>query len=286
MKRLLIGSLVVSLVLLMVLSTIPVTVSEEGESSRGSLKTIYNEDFNTNNGGYSGTRSWYWTGSYWYYPRAYGSRIQYVYSPTIDLSKGTKSGEISFRYYQNYPWIMSTWMDISKDNGASWQNIHRSSRTGWNSATYSIADDYLVSTFRLRFGGGHPSYGWWGWTFGLDDVEIKAEVGIPAIVDVDPNTLNLDSMGNWVTVRVMDFPEDPSYDPSMVHDGTVTLEDIGADANGPSGMEDGYYMCKVDRLMLEDSIGAPGEAVELTVNGDVGDTSFEGTNTIRAIHGT
>ncbi len=119
----------------------------------------------------------------------------------------------------------------------------------------------------------------------LPVLQIEGNFGIPAIVDVDPDTLNLDSMGNWVTLRVLDFPENPEYEPSQVIDGTVILIDIGSDLNGPSGPEDEYYMCKVDRLALEDAIGAPGDSIELVAKGDVADTSFEGTCTIRAIHG-
>jgi hypothetical protein len=109
--------------------------------------------------------------------------------------------------------------------------------------------------------------------------------GIAATVDVHPETLNLDSNGNWVSVEVEGFPDDPTYDPSQVVEGTVTLENIGSDPNGPSGYVDGAYKCKVDRLLLEDAIGAPGDSVELIVAGDVADTSFAGTTTIRAIHG-
>jgi hypothetical protein len=119
----------------------------------------------------------------------------------------------------------------------------------------------------------------------LPVIQIEGNFGIPATIDVDPDTLNLDSMGNWVTVRILDFPEDPDYDPSQVVDGTVTLIDIGSDSNGPSGMEYDHYMCKVDRLALEDAIGAPGDSIELEAKGDVADTTFKGSCIIRAIHG-
>ncbi len=286
MKRLLIGGLATAVVMLMVLSVIPVTVSEDSGTSRGTQQIIYEEHFSTGAGGWSG-RIWSWSGSYMRSGTS-GSRVEYCYSPTIDLSKGKTNAELSVRVWSRYPFTMYTYVEISKNNGATYKNIYQVGYSGWRTLTFDntvITDDYLVSGFKMRIGGGHPSYGWGGWQWYIDDVVIKAEAGIAATVDVDPDTLNLDSNGNWVTVRIMDFPEDPSYDPTQVIDGTVTLEDIGADPNGPSGIEDGYYMCKVDRMLLEDSIGAPGDVIELTVNGDVADTSFEGTNSIRAIHG-
>ena len=110
--------------------------------------------------------------------------------------------------------------------------------------------------------------------------------GILAIVNVVPETLNLKSLGNWVTVKIQDFPEDPEYEVSQVIDGTVELENIDAQLTPTnSGNSDGQYMCKVDRLLLEDAIGAPGKDLELKVTGDVADTSFAGTCTIDAIHG-
>ncbi len=108
--------------------------------------------------------------------------------------------------------------------------------------------------------------------------------GILATVDVEPETLNLNSMGNWVTVKVQDFPDDPDIKVSQVIDGSVRLENIGAELTpSNNGNSDGQYMCKVDRVALEDLIGGPDEEVELAVAGDVEDTSFMGTCTIRAI---
>ncbi len=108
--------------------------------------------------------------------------------------------------------------------------------------------------------------------------------GIQATVDVEPETLNLKSMGNWVTIKVQDFPDDPDIKVSQVIDGTVSLENIGAELTpSNNGNSDGQYMCKADRAALEDLIGGPDEEVELAVSGEVEDTSFMGTCTIRAI---
>lgn len=144
----------------------------------------------------------------------------------------------------------------------------------------------------------HPTYQTVLWSWDLNHINSPSiqlalitkvldffSSGIVATVDVHPETLNLDSNGNWVSVEVTGFPEDPTYDPSQVIEGTVTLENIGSDPNGPSGYKDGAYKCKVDRLLLEDAIGMPGDSVELAIAGDVFDTSFAGTTTIRAIHG-
>ncbi len=284
MRKITIGALAALVVVLMVLSVIPQTTSEDTGGDRGTLKTIYKEDFNYNNGGYSAPVNWYWTGSYWqWYRPTSGSQISWCYSPTIDLSAGTKNGEISFRCYGQLNFILHFHLEISKDNGMSWTSIHTCLHTGWNSHTVSFADDFLVSSFKLRFGGGDLGYGWSGWwSFAFDDVDIKAESGIPATVDIQPTTLNLDSMGNYVNIKVEDFPENPEYSPVQVDRDTVEIEGIGVDLKFGTWNEN-KFICKADRLLVEDAIGTPGDAVELAVSGDVGDTSFEGIATLRAI---
>ena len=110
------------------------------------------------------------------------------------------------------------------------------------------------------------------------------KLSIPATVDVKPETLNLNSKGNWVTVLVLDFPENEEYNVSQIITGTVMVSGIGGELRPiNNGSDEDEYMCKVDRLAIEDYISVPNEEVELIVTGDVADTSFEGTCTIRAI---
>lgn len=284
MKKIMIGALAVLTIVFMILSTIPVTVSEGG--ARGSLKTLYQEDFKADNGQYkldgtSGNR-WSWlAGQYW--QTSSGTRVNYIVSPTIDLSKGTKNGQISWRNYQSSASLsFSFYVAISNDNGATWKQIYYARPTGWTGHTLPFTDDYLVNAFRVKFGGGHPRYGWGGWRFYVDDIKIEAEAGIPAIVDVQPTTLNLDSMGNYINIKVEDFPDNPEYSPTQVDRDTVEVEGIGVDLKFGT-WNDNKFICKADRLLVEDAIGAPGDAVELAVSGDVGDTSFEGFATLRAI---
>ncbi|MCK5559082.1 MAG: hypothetical protein KAJ51_00750 [Thermoplasmata archaeon] len=204
-----------------------------------------------------------------------------------------------------------TWMDFTLDTPFYWdstsslvieyewddvsgQSLGWAHGGSWTGGYNNIKGNVMVGTF---MGLGYNTILWSpydkassGFIYqppndNLPVLQIEGNFGILATVDVDPDTLNLDSMGNWVTLRVLDFPENPEYEPSQVIDGTVILDNIGSDANGPSGPEDEYYMCKVDRLALEDAIGAPGDSIELEAEGDVADTSFKGTCEIRAIHG-
>jgi hypothetical protein len=111
------------------------------------------------------------------------------------------------------------------------------------------------------------------------DVERLAAPHIDATIDIDPDTLNLDSNGNWITAYV-DFPT--GYDVNDIDMSTVKLENgVSADWGDVQGTT---QMIKFDRLAVQDLIGAPGDAIELEVAGKLNDgTPFDGKDTIRAI---
>lgn len=107
-----------------------------------------------------------------------------------------------------------------------------------------------------------------------------------ATVDIDPDTLNLNSKGKWVTCYI-ELPE--GYDVNDIDVGTVMLnETVPAE---PKPTEIGDYdddgipdlMVKFDRSEVKDIL-EPGDAVPITVTGALTDgPSFEGTDTIRVI---
>jgi hypothetical protein len=105
-------------------------------------------------------------------------------------------------------------------------------------------------------------------------------------IDFDPDTLNLQSKGKWVTTYIK-LPE--SYDVSYINVSTVVLNyqvhaedhptEIGDYDN--DGIAD--LMVKFDRHAVEEILEV-GEEVEVTVTGELIDgTQFEGTDTIRVI---
>lgn len=170
-------------------------------------------------------------------------------------------------------------VDVDVFRDSTWVDVYQGSFNDKQWVEYYFAPG-LVSSARIRF---HVNSAATGLYFELYEFDFYNRY-IDAIVDLKPETLNLGSMGNWVTVKVQDFPNNPEYDVSQVIEGTVMLEHINAEAKPTGGGDDGQYMCKVDRLAVEDFIGGPNEEAELTITGDVATTSFMGTCTIRAIH--
>jgi hypothetical protein len=112
-------------------------------------------------------------------------------------------------------------------------------------------------------------------------------------VNIDPDTLNLDSKGKWITGYI-EFPFG-DYDVMTVDVDTVTLNGTVPAENDPkyefvSDPEpvdkdgDGLmeFMVKFDRVAVQDML-SPADAVTLSVRGEIPEGAFEGSDTIRAI---
>jgi hypothetical protein len=107
--------------------------------------------------------------------------------------------------------------------------------------------------------------------------------GIPASVEFEPQSLNLESKGNWVQTKVVGFPENPEYTPYDVVPGTVSIAGIGVDTKFDTA-NNNKFITKADRLMVEDAIGAPGQEIEVDITGRLQDgTNFAGTTIIKAL---
>lgn len=111
----------------------------------------------------------------------------------------------------------------------------------------------------------------------FDDLELT----IPATVDIDPDTLNLGSKGNWITAYI-GLPA--GFDVADIDVTTVKLEGLPA-VRGE--VQDDVLMVKFDRAAVEAlvqgmNLQLPAD-VTLQVTGTVGDVAFEGSDTIRAI---
>jgi hypothetical protein len=105
---------------------------------------------------------------------------------------------------------------------------------------------------------------------------IEGEFGIPAEFRMEPQSLNLESNGNYMNVKVEGFPENPEYSPMDVAHGTLEVEGIGCELKYGT-WNDNRYITKVDRLLIEDAIGIPGDDTELKITGYLADgTYFKG----------
>ena len=156
------------------------------------------------------------------------------------------------------PAVMGQWVEVSHP----W-----SSGTSWT-ATISLVDLETA---------------WAGNDFAIDDIAL---VTIPpptveAIVDIDPDTLNLNSRGKWITAYIA-LPE--GYDVQEIDVETVSLKKDDFEVGGEYGeFQTGILMVKFRRSEVQ-SILEAAEEVELTVTGDLVDGGrFEGTDIIRVV---
>ncbi|MDA3897423.1 MAG: metallophosphoesterase [Desulfobacteraceae bacterium] len=113
-----------------------------------------------------------------------------------------------------------------------------------------------------------------------------AENAIEAAIDVNPNTFNLNSNGNWATVFI-EFPATSTCDVSQIDVGNVVLSVNGYNIpaeSSPSNIGD-YdldgipdLMVKFDRQLLQSHMFMGSE--ELTVTGTADGTDFLGSDTV------
>jgi parallel beta-helix repeat protein len=116
--------------------------------------------------------------------------------------------------------------------------------------------------------------------FSNNDIDIYSILLLT--LDIDPNTLNLKSNGRWVTAYIT-LPEEMKA--SDIEFDTISLGDGTFEVGGEYGeFDSNECMAKFDRSELEDQIGAPNEALELTLTGELTDgTPLSGSDTIRVI---
>jgi len=142
--------------------------------------------------------------------------------------------------------------------------------------TTSVPFDVVSATLILDIRDGFT-----GGTLGYSNIATNAVV--EAVVSIHPETLNLRAQGRWITAYV-ELP-----DPHDVED--IDVETVELLYNGESldadwgNVENGVFMVKFDRATVAEWLeGLHDEEVELTVAGEVNDTPFEGTATIRVIN--
>jgi len=106
-----------------------------------------------------------------------------------------------------------------------------------------------------------------------------------ATIDFDPDTLNLRSMGKFVTVYI----EPPAgYDISQIDAASIKLNGIvpalAKPTEGDDYDSDGIadLMVKFDRAAVQDIVTVS-DQVEVTITGGVAGICFRGSDTIRVI---
>lgn len=122
--------------------------------------------------------------------------------------------------------------------------------------------------------------------FGIASAQVIPDE-IQATIDIDPDTLNLNSKGKWITCYI-ELPED--YDVEDIDVSTIKLNDQVPAESRPTGIgdcdDDGIaeLMVKFDRSAVQEILEA-GNEVEITLTGELeDDTKFEGSDTVRVIN--
>jgi hypothetical protein len=179
-------------------------------------------------------------------------------------------------------------------DGISWTKIGKVLERGLPGSTDSnwIGQPRVMleeeGVYKMYYGGGvlggHPH------------LHLATSVGVLyATVDCDPDTLNLDSKGKWITCYI-ELPQ--GYDPRNINVSTILLNDLI-----PPELDESYGFVKSESSNIVDHDGdgneermvkfdraevqrllTPADEVVLTVTGSLLDgTEFEGTDTIRVI---
>ena len=106
-------------------------------------------------------------------------------------------------------------------------------------------------------------------------------------IDINPDTLNLNSNGKWITCYI-ELPE--GYDVEDIDVSTIWLNGLVPAESSPTGIgdcdDDGIpeLMVKFDRAAVQGILNA-GDEVDIIVTGELNDgTPFAGSDTIRVIN--
>ncbi len=170
-------------------------------------------------------------------------------------------------------------VNISGPDGFSTVNL--TMNKGTTSEKYYLNDSYVIP----------GEYSYFIWANDTNDNRATSEIFtfeviILGSVDIDPDTLNLNSSGKWITCYI-ELPD--GYDVTDINIGTILLNDVVSAEDHPTNIsdydEDGIpdLMVKFNRQEVQDIL-EPGENVVITVNGKLFDgTLFEGTDYIRVI---
>ena len=157
--------------------------------------------------------------------------------------------------------------NVESDGGASYFGFYADGTDTISSITITSSTDFAVGEFGIASAQVIP-----------DEIQ--------ATIDIDPDTLNLNSKGKWITCYI-ELPGD--YDVEDIEVSTIKLNDEVPAESRPTGIGDCdgdgivELMVKFDRSAVQEILEA-GDDVEITVTGELDvDTKFEGNDTIRVI---
>lgn len=123
---------------------------------------------------------------------------------------------------------------------------------------------------------------------GVDNVELVS-LPVAADLNIDPDTLNPKSQGNFITAYIGEF--DGCFDPGDINPSSVELTEIDGVPITPLpavqwDLQDGVLMVKFSRPDLIAALigeGSPDGIVTLTVEGDVDGSSFSAEDDITVL---
>ncbi len=284
-QKVIIGALAIIIVILMALSTIPMSTTAgpyEGENlaltavaSHGGGGSGSWGPQRLNNGDKIGTYNDCWT-TY----RPPGNWVELTWKTPVTIG----SMIVYYTRYRTYigPQYCLHKFDVQWWDGSSF----RTDQSVDDKDTFTNRDHYVeltqsVTTTRLRL-SNMVSRG--TYNIMIQEWEVFGGAsGIPAVVKLEPQSLNLDSMGNYVQVKVEGFPDNPEYSPMDVDGSSVTVGGVNVDLKYGT-YNNNRWIGKADRLLVEDAIGAPGNQVEVEVSGNLKDsTGFTGAAIIKAL---
>ena len=211
------------------------------------------------------------SGSDYYFVRDYGES---GVNETVDWYSWVGGSEQNYRKYigsqafewHDFAWTRDAdgWWSLSMDNVVVWENFGQ--------------DNQLTSFDKI----------------GIQLLRNQSEIewvrissiseSVEADIDINPDTLNMNSKGKWITCYI-ELPED--YDVDDIDVGSILLEYLLEVQH--SDVQDAVLMVKFDRqdliIFLESVVGIiPPDDVPLTVTGELKDgRRFEGSDTIRVI---
>jgi len=157
--------------------------------------------------------------------------------------------------------------DVESDGGAAYFGFYADGTDTISSIMITSSTDFAVGEFGIASAQVIP-----------DEIQ--------AAIDIDPDTLNLNSKGKWITCYI-ELPGD--YDVKDIDVSTIKLNDEVPAESRPTGVGDCdddsivELIVKFDRSAVQEILEA-GDDVEITVTGELDDdTKFAGSDTIRVI---